>query len=182
MARLATAGVVRGGRVTRRLGKALKSGLAIVWKNREKVKTYGIEVTRHAARGAIHAADEKTVDVEQLAGSVMEGVVEVSSQAGVEPEDAVLGASQGIIQGAAETGADLGTVTHETIEAAKAVAEQVGLSEEEAAAEAAEGALQAAEAIGPKAVAEVAEALPEELLESISTKEGEDRKEADTGS
>ena len=74
----------------------------------------------------------------------MESVVKVSSQAGVEPKDAILGTSQGIIQGAAEVGVRLSTITHETIEAAKLVAKQVRLSQEKAIAEATEGILQAA--------------------------------------
>ena len=90
--------------------------------------------------------------------------MKVSSRAGVNPLDAILGASQGIIQGAAETGIDLGKATLQTILVAREVAVQIGLSEDVAVAKAAEGALQAAEAIGPEAVAEVAESLPDEIL------------------
>ena len=50
----------------------------------------------------------------------------------------------------------------------KEVAAQTGLSEKSAMAKAVEGALQAAEAIGPEAVAEVVESLPEEILPSES--------------
>jgi len=128
------------------------------------VKLHGVEVTRQAARGAMHVLDEKPMDVEQMTGSIMQGVAEASSHAGVNPGDAILGASQGIIQGAAETGTDLGTAALQTIEAAREVAAHTDLSEETAVAKAAEGVLLAAEAIGPEVVAEVAESLPEELL------------------
>ena len=109
----------------------------------------------------------------------MEGVVKVTSQAGVNPGDAILAASQGMVQGAVETKSDIATVVVQTIEAAKEVATQVGLSKEEAAAKAAEGALQAAEAIGLEVAAEVAQALPEELLASLSAENMKQVKESD---
>lgn len=168
MARAATSAAIRGRRVTKKLTKGLENGLAAVWRDKETVKAHGIEVTRHAARGAIHVASEKPVGVEQLAGPVMEGLVKASGQAGVEPEHAILGASQGIIQGARETGVELGTATLKTMEAAREMAERVGLSEEKAVASAVEGALEAAEAMGSEAVAQVAEVVPEEVLDSLS--------------
>ena len=84
-----------------------------------------------------------------------------------------MGASHGIIQGAAETGTDLGAAALQTIEAAKKVAAQTGRSEETVVAKAAEGVLWAAEAIGPEAVAEVVESLPDEILAPGNNKERE---------
>ena len=52
------------------------------------------------------------------------------------------------------------------------VAAQTGLSKEMVVAKVAEEVLLAAEAIGPEAVAEVAESLPEEIL-NLGAKEGE---------
>ncbi len=168
MARAATSAAIRGRSVTKRLARALENSLATIWKGREEMKVHGVEVTRHVARGAMHAMDEKTVEVENLARSVMQSAVAVASQAGTKPEDAILGASQGIIQGAAETKADFRAATLQVIEAAKQVAAQVGLSEQEAAAKAVEGALQAAEALGPEVAAEVVEAIPEKLLPLVN--------------
>ena len=164
MSRAATLTAVRGRRLTKKLAKALESGLNGIWKTREEVKEHGVEIARQTARGAMHAANDKPLDTKYLAGSVITGVVRASKKAGVNPQDGIFGASQGIIQGAAETGTDLGDATLQTIEAAKEIAAQTGLSEESAVAKAAEGALQAAEAIGPEAVAQVAESLPEEIL------------------
>jgi hypothetical protein len=164
MARAATSAAVRGRRLTKKLSWALERGLASVWKNKESVEIHGVEITREVARGAMHVADEKPLSTEQLAGSVTTGVVEASSRAGISPMNGILGASQGIIQGAAETGIDLGEATLQAIEAAKGMAAYIGLSEEDAVDKAAEGALQAAEAIGPEAVAEVVESLPEGIL------------------
>jgi len=160
----ATVTAVRGRRLTKKLAKALESRLNGIWKTREEVKEHGIEITRQVARGAMHVVKEKPLAVEELVGPVTSSVVKVSSRAGVNPLDAILGASQGIIQGAAETGIDLGEATLQTILVAREVAAQIGLSEGVAVAKAAEGALQAAEAIGPEAVAEVAESLPDEIL------------------
>jgi len=171
-ARLASLTAVHGRRLTKKLAKALGNGLNGIWKSREEVKLHGVEVTRQAARGAMHVLDEKPMDVEQVTGSIMQGVAKASSHAGVDPGDAILGASQGIIQGAAETGTDLGTATLQTIEAAREVAAHIDLSEETAVAKAAEGALLAAEVIGPEAAAQVAESLPEEIL-ALDTKEVE---------
>ena len=164
MARAATSATVRGRRVTKRLGKALQSGMAGIWKDRERVKEHGIEITRQTARGAMHVVNEKPLATEQLVGTVLMGVMEVSSKAGVNQLNGISGASQGIIQGASETKTDLGAVAPQIIEAARKVAAQAGLSEKAVVAEAVEGALLAAEAIGPEAVAYVAESLPEELL------------------
>ena len=172
MAKTATLATVRGRRVTEGLVKALEDRLSSVWKAREEVKMHGVEVTRHTARGAMHVMNEKPLDMEQLAGSVTTGVVRVSSQAGVDPEDAVLGVGQGIIQGAMESRADLGKAALHTIEAAREVAAQTGLPEEVAVAKVVEGMLQAAEAIGPEATAQVSKSLPEEVL-ALEFKEAE---------
>jgi hypothetical protein len=150
----------------------VKNCLSGVWKTREEVKEHGIEITRQAARGAMHVVNEKPLAMEQLAGPVIKGVVQASSKAGVNPLNGVLGASQGIIQGAAETEADLGEAALQTIEAAKEVAAQIGLPKEMVVAKAVEGVLLAAEAIGPEAVAQVAESLPGEVL-ALSDKEVE---------
>jgi len=164
IAKTATVTAVRGHRLTKKLAKTLESRLKGIWKTREVAKEHGIEITRQVARGAMHVVKEKPLAVEELVSPVISSVVKVSSRAGVNPLDAILGASQGIIQGAAETGIDLGEATLQTILVAREVAAQIGLSEDVAVAKAAEGALQAAEAIGPEAVAEVAESLPDEIL------------------
>ncbi len=158
MSRVATLTAVRGHRLTKKLARALESGLNGIWKRKE-VETHGVEIARQVARGAMHATDEKPLDTRYLASSVITGVVLASRKAGIYPRDAVFGASQGIIQGAEETGVDLREATLQTIEAAKEIAAQTGLSQELAVTEAAEGALQAAEAIGPIATARVEETL-----------------------
>jgi hypothetical protein len=165
--RTATLAAVRGRRVTKKLRATLKNGLNGIWRNKEGVKAHGVEITRQVTRGAVHATDEKPLDVAQMTGSVMAGVMKASVEAGVEAKDAILGASQGIIEGAAEIEADLSVATLQAMEVAREMAAQAGLPEESAVVIAAEGVLQTAEAIGPEAVAQVVESLPDEILTLI---------------
>lgn len=157
--RAATLTAVRGRKVTKRLVKTLQGSLASVWAAREESKVHDVEITRQAARGAMHVIDDKPVAIENLVGPVATGVITASGQAGVNPLNGIQGASQGIIQGAIETGTDLTTATIGTIEAAKEVAKRSGLSEEAAVVKATVGALEVAEAVGSEAVESVREAL-----------------------
>jgi len=157
--RVATLAAVRGHKVTKRLVKALQSSLASVWAAREESKVHDVEITRQAARGAMHVIDDNPVAIENLASSVATSVITASGQAGVTPLNGIQGASQGIIQGAIETGTDLTAATIGTIEAAKEMAKRSGLSEEAAVVKATVGALEVAEAVGPEAVESVREGL-----------------------
>ena len=159
MARVATVAAVSGKRLTRKLIRALDNGLVSIWKDREEMKTHSVEIARHAARGALYAANDTPLSVENLVVPVITGVIKVTSNAGVTTLNGISGASQGIIEGAVETGADLQSVTTQTIEAARKEAAESGLSEEIAVSKATEGMLQAAEALGPGAAAQVKEAL-----------------------
>jgi MFS family permease len=163
MARAATLAAVSGQKLTKRFARSLDNGLASIWKDREEVKTHGFEIARQAARGALHAANDTPLTVEQLVLPVTTGVLKVTSQAGVDPLNGISGASQGIIQGAVETGADLQMATVQTIEAVKKAAAEAGLSEEVAVSKATEGMLQAAEALGTDTINQVKEALPVEV-------------------
>ncbi len=166
IAKAATSAAISGRKVTRRLANGLENGLSTTLGDKENVRIHGIEVTRHAARGAVHAVSEHPIDFEKVAAQVMEGVIRVTSQAGVKPENAILGASQGIIQGTVEVKADITLATIKTIETAMKIARRVGLTDERAAEVAVEGALQTAEALGPEVVAEVVEGIPDKYLKS----------------
>ncbi|MBN1862184.1 MAG: MFS transporter [Dehalococcoidales bacterium] len=160
--RVATMAAVRGRRVTKKINQSLQNGLSDIWKDKEaEVRVHGAEISRQVARGAVHIADDKSVDTGQVAAAVIAGVVKASTQAGADPLDAILGASQGVIQGTAEAHGDLATVTARTIETAKGLAVEAGVSETLIAVEAAQNALETAEAIGSEAVAQVTEGIPE---------------------
>jgi MFS family permease len=166
IAKAAASAAINSRKMTKKLANGLESGLSEALGDKENVRLHGIEVTRHAARGAVHAVNDNPIDFERVTAQVMEGVVRVTSQAGVKSEDAILGASQGIIQGAAEVKADITLATAQTIKTAMNIAKRVGLSEEKAAEAAVEGALQTAEALGSEVVAEVVEGIPEKFLKS----------------
>jgi hypothetical protein len=160
--RVATMAAMHGRRVTKKINQSLQNSLSGIWKDKEaEVRVHGAEISRQVARGAVHIADDKTVDSGQVAAAVIAGVVKASTQAGADPLDAILGASQGVIQGTAEAHGDLSTVTARTIETAKGLAVEAGVSETLIAVETAHNALETAEAIGSEAVAQVTEGIPE---------------------
>ncbi len=161
VARVAASAVEHGRLVTEKLVKALENGLSAFWGNKEQIKERGVEITREAARGAFHVVDEKRLDVTQVESAVTKSVIEAASHMGVDPREAIVGASQGVIEGAAETKADLGMATVQAIEAAREIAAETRLSEELAVALATEGIIKAAEAIGSEAVAQVKRSLAE---------------------
>ncbi|MFC2012567.1 MFS transporter, partial [Chloroflexota bacterium] len=166
MARVATSAAVRGRRVTRKLAAELEKNLVHFGRPRRNVRRHGIEITRHMARGAMHVVDEKPVETKQLVERVIQSVVTVSDQAGISPNDALLGVSLGIVQGAVETETDIGMAVQQTIETVRGSARKIGLPEEEAISRAVEGLRQAAEALGPEVAAEVIAAVPEGILPS----------------
>jgi MFS family permease len=160
MAKTATSSVIQGSRLTRDFVNALVKGLSTVWEDKEKVEKHGIEITRHAARGAFHVVDNEPLTVEPLVRQVMQGVTKAAIQGGVNPEDAIIGVSQGLIQAAAETDADLYKVTEQMIKTAKKLPSQTGVPEEVAVNKTIAGIIEAAETLEKKATSQVKEALP----------------------
>lgn len=131
-------------------------------KSKEETRKHGIEISRQAARGAMHVVEEKPTDVEQVEGAIVTSVIKAVTHAGVDPEDAILGTSQGIIEGASETRSDLGTAARKTVEAAAKMSKLVHLSKKSVIAKVVEGTLRAAETISPEAVTQVKKSLPSE--------------------
>ncbi|MFA5629379.1 MAG: MFS transporter [Dehalococcoidales bacterium] len=170
IARMATVTALQGKRLTQRLTRAFERDISVLPQSPEDMKKHGMEISRQVARGAMHAIEETPEDVGKIEKAIVTSVIKVMTDAGVAPEDAIIGASQGIIEGASETCCDLATATRRTVEAAVKVSKQVNLSKDEAVTKATEGTLQAAETISPEALAEVKNALPPE--ETSSAKEG----------
>ena len=158
-ARVATLAAARGRKVTKNLVRILQANLDMVWKVKAETKEHGIEITRQAARGAMHAVDDKPLAVENLVIPVVTSVVKASSKAGVNPLNGVHGASQGVVQGAIETSTDVTAAVRETIEAAKKIAKQTGVNEDSAVLKATVGALEVAQSAGEEVVESVKEAL-----------------------
>ncbi len=168
MAKTTTLVAAHGWRATTRVAKMLENSLSQMWKPVKAQPADGIEVARHTARGAIHAAHEASLNTKQLVPLAMVGIVRALKRARVNPQDAFRGAGYGVVQGAVETGANLAEAVAQAIAGAREAARMLGLAEEEAAAQAAEGALIAIEEIAPEAMAGVRAALPADLTAEYS--------------
>ena len=164
MAKTATVAAVRGQRRVSKIARALERALSGMWASGRDVETHSSEVARQTARGAMHAKEAVDLDVGRLAHSAVLGIARTFGPGRMNPGDALRGAGYGIVQGAGETGVDYTAAAAKAVEAARGVAAQAGLSEEEAAAYVAQGALDAAAAMGPEALAQVEDSLPEDVL------------------
>jgi len=159
IARVAASVALGSKRVTRKLVNELGKSLSGILKDKEEVKTRGTEIVSQATRGALHAADNTPLAVENLVLPVTTGMIEVANKAGINPLNGISGVTQGAIQGAVETGADLGAVTKQIMEAVRKVAEKSGVPEEAAVTIAAEGILEITKTLKPEAFTQVKDAL-----------------------
>jgi MFS family permease len=164
MAKAATVAAVRGQRRVSKIARALERALSGMWVSGSDVEMHSGEVARQTARGAMHAKEAVDLDVGRLAHSAVLGIARTFGSGRMNPGDALRGAGYGIVQGAGEIGADYAAAAAKAVEAARRVAEQAGLSEEAAASYVAQGALDAAAAMGPEALAQVEDSLPEDVL------------------
>ena len=131
----------------------------------EDVGEHGLELARHATRGAAHAGTELGEQAEQAARAAAVGTLRALGRLPVSLREAVRGAGYGTVQGALEAGQDPAQVAVAAVEAAREVAHELGMSEDEAAAAAAMGVLDAA-AASEEALSAVRAVLPEELAEA----------------
>ncbi|MFC1920123.1 MFS transporter [Chloroflexota bacterium] len=169
LARATAVAAINGRRVTDKITTGFSSNIRhIIGRSRKKAREHGVEIIRHTARGAMHAANENPQKMEQLVDGVMQGIINASSQVGISPQDTILAVSQGIVQGAVETGTDVTEVVEYTLKKVRKESAGMGISEDEALSMAAEGALQAAEPMGSQVIAEVVDAVPDENLPSES--------------
>ena len=172
-AKVATETAARGQRATAKMTKSIEDDLSDFLERSEGEGSPGIEATRHAVRGALHAVGAAQ-DMSLLSQQAIIGISQAMRRAGGDPLQNLRGSGQGAVQGAIETGADLGETASSAIKASREVAHQAGLTEEEASAAVAQGMLEAAEAVSPEALAMVKEGVPEELHEAkIDQEQGE---------
>ena len=124
---------------------------------------HGLELARHATRGAFHAGDDLADQVGRAARGAVLGTIRTLTMRDVSILDALHGAGYGVVEGALEVGFSAGEATAEALEAARQAARELGVPSEEADTAVAAGMLEAAEAAGEEALLEVREALPDEL-------------------
>jgi len=172
--RLAIVGAARGRRSSARIAKALEVVVNGAWRSAYPDSIHSAEVAQHAARGAMHAADETELSEGQLARQAVLGVVRGMRQPGVDPRDVLRGVGQGIVQGASETEADVTQAVGAALKAAVQEATQADMSGEEAAVHLARGAMEAAMSLGPAEAAEVEASLPEEVAEKAVAMTGDE--------
>ncbi len=137
-----------GQKLTLKFLKVLHIGLHNQKRDDETPKTYGVEIARQAALGALRATKDTSLNSDLFIDQLTPSVVEITGQAGMKPIDAIVGTSQAIVQEAIETGADLKIAAAQIIETAQKAALQAGISPELAASRAVEGALVTAESLG----------------------------------
>ena len=132
----------------------------------EDVGEHGLELARHATRGAAHAGAEAGEQAERVARAAAVGTLRALGGLPVSLWEAVRGAGYGTVQGALEAGHDPAQMAVAAMEAAREIAPELGITEEEAAAAAAMGVLDAAAVAGDETLAAVRAALPDELAEA----------------
>ena len=156
-------GVALAADVGRRVHRAMEEAIEEV----QDVRDLGLELARHATRGAMEAGDELVGhmgQVGQVARGAVLGSVRMLSTSAADDLDALQGAGYGVIQGAAHTGQDLVEVVDYALQAARDLSGELGLTEEEATSALAAGVLRAARAEGEETLAAVQEALPDDLI------------------
>ena len=124
---------------------------------------HGLELARHATRGAVQVGDDVTGGVGRAARGAVLGTLRTLTRRRVPFLVALRGAGYGVVQGALEGGLSASEATAEALEAARQAAQELGVSAEAADTALAAGMLEAAEASGQEALLEVREALPAEL-------------------
>ena len=123
----------------------------------------GLELARHATRGAVHAAGDVTEELGSVTQGAMLGTLRTLHQLQVAPAEALRGAAHGVIQGAVEAQRDLAGAVEAALAAARAAASEMGITDEEAATAAAAGIREAAQALEAEDFEAVIAALPESV-------------------
>ncbi len=122
---------------------------------------HGLELARHATRGAVHAVDDITGELGNVTQGAMMGTLRTLHQLQVAPAEALRGAALGVIQGAVEARRDPAGTVKAALEAARAAASELGITDEEAETAAAAGIREAAQALESDEFEAVMAELPE---------------------
>lgn len=123
----------------------------------------GLELARHATRGAVQVGDDLADQVGRAARGAVLGTLRTLTKRQVPFLVALRGAGYGVVQGALESGGSAADAATEALEAAREAAKELGVSAQAADTAFVSGALEAAEASGGQAMQEVREAFPTEL-------------------
>ena len=156
----AVGSVKRGRGVMRNVAQAVGGAVEQAADKLDDVAVEGMELARHATRGAVQARDQFTEEMGDVVKGAVLGTVRTLAERQVEVREALRGAGYGVVQGAAEKGEDLAAAVSQAVGSAREIAAQVGIGEEEAAAALAAGATEAAAMLDEEARKTVNQALP----------------------
>ena len=134
----------------------------------ENVREHGLELARHATRGAILAGSELEGQAARVARAAAMGAIRTLDRTSVQTLDVLHGVGYGVVQGSLESGRDPGEAAAAVVEAAREAATELGITEREATEAAAAGILSAAADAGQQALTDVRRAIPEELSDADS--------------
>ena len=138
------------------VGRALGAAMGRV----ENAGEHGIELARHATRGALHVGDELADQLEGVVQSSMAGSLRALDRVAVDPLHSLYGAGYGTVQGALESGKDPRRVAMAAMDAARSMAVELGVTEDEAANAVSEGILRAAADSDAETLNAVRDSLP----------------------
>ncbi len=143
-----------------RIARSLQASLESIGKTTDRaLPIHRFEIARHGVRGALHALNDTTLDIEQLTHSAVEGVGNALRFSAADSPEILRGMGHGAVQGAGELGEDLTSAARGAIKAIRELAQRKGLDEESAVRHATQGAIDAAETIGPGAKENVQKSL-----------------------
>lgn len=162
--RAAVTSASRGRRLAADVQTRVGGALAETIGRAEDVGDHGLELARHATRGALHAGDEFVEHVEQVAHGSIRGAVRSLHHMSFPAADILHGAGYGLMQGALESGKDPAQVARIAVEAAQEMAPELGVTRDEAAAATVEGILSAAGAVDAEVLEAVRRALPDDAV------------------
>ena len=158
----AVASAGRGRELARDVAQAVGGVVGEAIDEMEDIAGHGLELARHATRGAVHVGDDLTGQVGRVARGAVLGTLRTLVGQQVSAIEALHGAGYGAVQGAIEAGEDPGEAAAQAVEAAREAAPELGLAADEAAAALSTGLLDAAAASGERALESVQQVLPVE--------------------
>lgn len=119
------------------------------------VSAMGQQISQHAVRGAVQAAQSDERDMDEVTAETVRGVAARLGNTSASASDVLYGAGYGAVQGAAESHVSMAKAAVGVIRGAKASAADSGLEPFEAESAAARGVVDAIEAIRPESMPEI---------------------------
>ena len=152
----------RGGMLVRSVSRSVRTAVEKAIEDMEDIGAHGMEMARHATRGAAQTGAELAGPAGRLVQGSVLGTLRALNSQPVANEEALRGAGYGVVQGAFEAGNDAAAAATNALEAAREAAAELGMDSDEAAKAMAEGLLGAAADSGADTLLTVQQALPEE--------------------